>query len=117
MNQKFDKTERVKNDEKDKKVRELKQALFEQVAEKKEKNLQKLATDRAQPDIEGDMGYPPRPQPTKEEDRQNTLRNYAKMDEDLKQQIKNNQKRQKFLDSIESHYDRDYLEVLYKADE
>ena len=37
--------------------------------EKKEKSNYKKMADRAIPDIEGDMGYPPRPQPTKDEAR------------------------------------------------
>ena len=58
--------------------------------EKKEKSHQKKMTDRAIPDIEGEMGYPPRPQPTKDEARQITLREYEKMDQALKKQMKQN---------------------------
>ena len=42
---------------------------MQQISEKKEKNLKKRETERAIPDIEGDMGYPPRPQLTKDEQR------------------------------------------------
>ena len=34
---------------------------MEQINDKKEKSIKKRETERAIPDIEGDMGYPPRP--------------------------------------------------------
>lgn len=46
---------------KSKLARELKKHVLQQINEKKEKNLKKKEIDRAIPDIEGDMGYPPRP--------------------------------------------------------
>ena len=69
-------------------------------------------TDRAAPDIEGDQGYPPRPQLTKDEARQKTLREYETMHRELIKQMKQNQEKQALLDTIENHMDQEYINTL-----
>ena len=69
LNQKFDKKVRDLSLNKSKLAREIKKHVMQQISEKKEKNLKKRETEKAIPDIEGDMGYPPRPQLTKDEQR------------------------------------------------
>ena len=71
-----------------------------------------MMTDRAVPDIEGNEGYPPRPQPTKDEARQNTLREYEMMHAALKKQMKQNTEKQALLDTIENHMDREYIKTV-----
>ena len=61
LNQKFDKKTRETSLNKSKLAREIKKHVMEQINDKKEKSIKKRETDRAVPDIEGDMGYPPRP--------------------------------------------------------
>ena len=69
FNQKFDKKVRDLSLNKSKLAREIKKHVMEQINDKKEKNLRKKEIDRSIPDIEGDMGYPPRPQLSKNEER------------------------------------------------
>ena len=88
LNQKFDKKVRDLSLNKSKLAREIKKHVMQQISEKKEKNLKKRETEKAIPDIEGDMGYPPRPQLTKDEQRQQTIDGQKKHGEDLIKQMK-----------------------------
>ena len=88
LNQKFDKKVRDLSLNKSKLAREIKKHVMQQISEKKEKNLKKRETEKAIPDIEGDMGYPPRPQLTKDEQRQQTIDGQKKHGEELIKQMK-----------------------------
>ena len=61
---------------------------MEQINDKKEKNIKKRETDRAIPDIAGDMGYPPRPQLSKYEERKKEMEGQKQLGEELKEQMK-----------------------------
>lgn len=83
---------------KSKLAREIKKHVLQQINDKKEKNLKKKEIDRAIPDIEGDMGYPPRPQLTKDELREIIIKGNKKMGQELKEQMKLNEEARKKLE-------------------
>ena len=83
---------------KSKLAREIKKHVLQQINDKKEKNLKKKEIDRAIPDIEGDMGYPPRPQLTKDELRENIIKGNQKMGQELKEQMRLNEEARKKLE-------------------